>query len=82
MTGFTTARARVGAPYPNGQAQLRFNNTVLGTLTLSTATGGWSSPNLTNISTAISASGTGTLCLVGVTHPNGWIYSVDYLDLN
>jgi hypothetical protein len=81
MAGFTTATAHVGAPYPSGQAQLRFNSTVLGTLTLSTATGGWSTPNLTNISAAIAASGTGTLCLVGVTHPNGWIYSVDYLEL-
>ncbi|WP_369946237.1 glycosyl hydrolase [Vitiosangium sp. GDMCC 1.1324] len=81
LTGFTSATAHVGAPYSGGQAQLKFNGTVLGTLTLSTATGGWSSPNLTNISTAIASSGTGTLCLSGVTHPNGWIYSVDYLDL-
>ncbi|MDY7232718.1 carbohydrate binding domain-containing protein [Hyalangium rubrum] len=81
MTGLTSVTAHVGAPYPNGQAQLKFNNTTLCTLTLGTASGGWSTPNLVNISAPVSASGTGTLCLTGVTHPNGWIYSVDYLDL-
>jgi hypothetical protein len=81
LTGLTTATAHVGAPHANGQAGLRFNGTDLGTLTLGTATGGWSSPNLTDVSTAISASGTGTLCLVGTAHPDGWSFSVDYLDL-
>ncbi|UQA60577.1 glycosyl hydrolase [Polyangium aurulentum] len=81
MTGITQAKAHVGAPYSGGQAQLKFNGTTLGTLTLGTATGGWSSPQMADISTAVSSSGTGTLCLVGVTHPNGWIYTVDYLDL-
>ncbi|WNG37200.1 family 16 glycosylhydrolase [Archangium violaceum] len=81
MSGITSATAHVGAPYTGGQAQLKFNGTVLGTFTMSTASGGWSSPNLTNLTTAVSASGTGTLCLAGLTHPNGWVFSVDYLDL-
>ncbi|SES84489.1 Carbohydrate binding domain-containing protein [Stigmatella erecta] len=81
LTGRTSATAHVGAPYNNGEAQLKFNGTVIGTLKLATATGGWSSPTLADISTGISASGTGTLCLAGVTHANGWIFSVDYLDL-
>ncbi|ATB30010.1 carbohydrate-binding protein [Melittangium boletus] len=81
LTGLKTATAHVGAPYAGGQAQVKFNNTVIGTLNLSTATGGWSSPSLKDISTSFTSTGTGTLCLVGVTHPNGWIFSVDYLDL-
>ena len=81
MSGITSAVAHVGAPYSGGKAQVKFNGTVIGTLTLNTATGGWSSPTLADISTAVSTSGTGTLCLAGVTHANGWIFSVDYLDL-
>ncbi|MET0401315.1 MAG: carbohydrate-binding protein, partial [Cystobacter sp.] len=81
LTGLTTATARVGAPHANGQAQLRFNDTVLGTLTLTAATGGWSAPNLTDISTNVSATGVGRLCLIAVEHPEGAVFSVDYLDL-
>jgi hypothetical protein len=81
MSGITSATAHVGAPYADGTAQLKFNGSVIGTLKLTTATGGWSSPSLTNITTSVSTSGTGTLCLAGVTHANGWIFSVDYLDL-
>ncbi len=81
MSGITSATAHVGAPYPGGTAQLKFNGSVIGTFKLDTATGGWSTPSLTNITTAVASSGTGTLCLAGVTHPNGWIFSVDYLDL-
>jgi hypothetical protein len=81
MSGITSAVAHVGAPYSGGQAQLKFNGTVIGTFTLGTATGGWSSPSLTNLTAAVASSGTGTLCLAGVTHPNGWIFSVDHLDL-
>ena len=82
LTNLKTLTAHVGAPYPNGQAQVKFNNTLLGTISLATASGGWSSPSLTNISTTLtSATGAGTLCLVGVTHPNGWIFSVDYIDV-
>ncbi|ADO73055.1 carbohydrate-binding protein [Stigmatella aurantiaca] len=81
LSGLKTATAHVGAPHAHGQAQLEFNGTVIGTLALCAATGGWSSPHLTDISTAISASGTGTLCLTGVSHPEGSVFSVDYLDL-
>ena len=82
LTNLKTLTAHVGAPYANGQAQVKFNNTLLGTITLATATGGWSSPQLTDISTTLtSATGSGTLCLVGVTHPNGWDFSVDYVNV-
>jgi hypothetical protein len=81
LSGRTSATVHVGAPHAGGQAQVTFNGAVIGTVTLGTATCGWSTPNLADISTALSTSGTGTLCLKGETHPNGWIFSVDYLDL-
>lgn len=81
MTGITSVTARVGAPHAMGQAQVRFNDALLGTLTLDTATGGWSRPNLTDISTPVSATGIGKLCLVALEHAEGPVFSVDYLDL-
>ena len=81
LTGITHVTAHVGSTHGQGQARLRFNDTDLCSLNLDAATGGWSSPNLKDVPIAVSGSGTGTLCLVGVTHPEGQIFSVDYLDL-
>ncbi|WP_434390548.1 carbohydrate binding domain-containing protein [Melittangium boletus] len=81
LTGITHVTARVGSAHGQGQARVRFNDTELCSLNLAEATGGWTSPNLKDVPVALSASGTGTLCLVGVTHPEGAIFSVDYLDL-
>ena len=81
LTGIKHLTAHVGSTHGQGQARLRFNGADLCSLNLEAATGGWTSPHLKDVPVAVSASGTGTLCLVGVKHPEGQIFSVDYIEL-
>ena len=52
-------------------------------MTVDPATGGWSSPSLGSFTIVLDApvSGVHELNLVALTHANGWVASVDYIEL-
>lgn len=86
LTSVTHIAFHLGTPFEDGQVEVRQDTeegTLLGTLTVENATGGWSSPQLTTVTLALDTLPTGLhdLVLVPLYRPEGWVISLDYIEL-